>query len=65
MGPEAALGGERTTAQLTRERPLSQMCGLVQTQSSRAAEDAQAHSTLVSLNRRQRRGSGGGCSART
>jgi len=63
VGPEASLGGEGTTAQLTREWPLSQMCGLVQTQSSRAAEDTQAHATLVSLNSRQRRGSGCGCGA--
>lgn len=66
VGPEAALCGERATTQLTREWTLSQMCGLVQTQSSGAAEDTQTHSTLISsLGSRQRWGSCGGCSART
>lgn len=66
VGPKAALRGEGTTTQLTRERALSQMCGLVQTQSSGAAEDTQTHSTLISsLGSRQRRGSCGSCCART
>lgn len=66
VGPKAALCGEGTTTQLTRERALSQMCGLVQTQSSGAAEDTQTHSTLISsLRGRQRKGSRGSCSAGT
>lgn len=66
VGPEAALCGEGATAQLTREWTLSKMCGLMQTQSSRAAEDTQADTTLVSsLGSRQRGGSCGSCSGRT
>lgn len=58
MSPEAAFCGERATTQLTRERPLAQVCSLVQTQSSGAAEDTQTYSTLVSsLGSRQRRSS--------
>lgn len=39
VGPKAALCGERATTILTREWTLSQMCCLVQAQSSGATED--------------------------
>lgn len=60
VGSEASLRGEGTTTQLTRERALSQMRGLVQAQRSGAAEDSQTHSTLISsLGARQRMSSHG------
>lgn len=48
VGPEAAFRGEGTATQLTRKGALSQVRGLVQPQSSGAAEDTQTHSTLIS-----------------
>lgn len=65
VGSEAALCREGTSTELAGEGALSQMGGLVQTESSGAAEDAQTDSTLVGgLGGGQGRSSCGGCGAK-
>lgn len=65
VGPEAALCGEGTSTELAGEGALPQMSGLVQTESSRAAEDAETDSALVGgLGGGQGRSSHGGCGAK-
>lgn len=47
VGPQAAFGGEGPSTHLAWKRPFPQVCGLMETQGSGAAQHPQTHPTLV------------------